>query len=482
MPTKKTLFWFRQDLRISDNPGLYEAAKQGAVMPVYIQDEKTAGDFKMGEASLWWLYHSLTDLNNSLNNTLNVYQGNAKEILLRLVKDNCMDAIYWNRCYEPQRIKEDTDIKSSFKAENIDCQSFNGSLLLEPWQVVKSDGNPYKVFTPFYQKGYLGISNIRRPLPKLEKLDLIKEQSNKTTITQLNLLSDKNWHKKIEPYWTIGEKGAREKLQTFLNEGLLYYKEGRNFPGKNNTSRLSPHLHFGEISPNQVWFEAATKGLVENHLRADLDCFLSELGWREFSYNLLYYFPDLPHKNLQSKFDMFPWENNLEDLKAWQQGQTGYPIVDAGMRELWQTGYMHNRVRMIVGSFLVKNLLLHWHHGEKWFWDCLVDADLANNSASWQWIAGCGADAAPYFRIFNPITQGEKFDPEGNYTRHFVPELANMPNKYLFRPWQAPVDILERAGVVLGYNYPKPIINLEFSRHRALEAFASLPKTSLSII
>ncbi len=477
MHTKKTIFWFRQDLRLSDNPGLYEAEKQGAVMPIYIQDESQADDFKIGEASRWWLHHSLSDLNNNLKNNLNVYQGNAKEILLKLVKDNNIDAVYWNRCYEPWRIKEDTDIKTFFKGQDIECKSFNGSLLLEPWQVLKSDNTSYKIFTPFYQKGYFGTSCIRRPTSKSERLDLIKDQSNKTGITQLNLLSDKNWHQKMKPYWNIGEKGAQEKLQTFLNEGLVGYKEGRNFPYKNNISKLSPHLHFGEISSNQVWFEATAKGMTGNYSQEDVDCFLSELGWREFSYNLLYHFPDLPHKNLQSKFDSFPWSDNQDFLKAWKKGQTGYPIVDAGMRQLWQTGYMHNRLRMIVGSFLVKNLLLHWHHGEKWFWDCLVDADLASNSASWQWIAGCGADAAPYFRIFNPVTQGEKFDPEGSYTRQFVPELAHMPDKYLFKPWDAPQDVLKKAGVVLGNTYPKPIINLEFSRHRALEAFASLPKT-----
>ena len=477
MPIKKTLFWFRQDLRLSDNPGLYEAAKQGAVMPVYIQDDGAAGDFKMGEASRWWLHHSLSALNNTLNNKLNVYQGNAKEILLKLVKDNTIDTIYWNRCYEPWRIKDDAAIKAELKAGNIDCKSFNGSLLLEPWQVLKNDNTCYKVFTPFYQKGCLGIADIRRPILKPETLDLIKDQSNKIDIDSLKLLPDKNWHQKMKPYWIIGEKGAKEKLQTFLNEGLDGYKEGRNFPYKNNISRLSPHLHFGEISPNQVWFEKTAKGLIDNQLRIDVDFFLSELGWREFSYNLLYYFPDLPHKNLQSKFDTFPWEDDTGLLKAWQKGQTGYPIIDAGMRELWQTGYMHNRLRMIVGSFLVKNLLLHWHHGEKWFWDCLVDADLANNSASWQWIAGCGADAAPYFRVFNPVTQGEKFDPDGHYTRKFVPELTNMPNKYLFRPWQAPADVLERAEVLLGQTYPKPIVNLEFSRNKALEAFSLVSKS-----
>ena len=275
----------------------------------------------------------------------------------------------------------------------------------------------------------------------------------------------------MEPHWHIGEDHAQDRLQEFVDHGLKDYKEGRNFPAQQNVSRLSPHLHFGEISPNQAWYAAKQKGKGQN-----MDHFLSELGWREFSYSLLYHFPKLPRKNLQAKFDKFPWRNDKRLLRRWQQGQTGYPIVDAGMRELWQTGYMHNRVRMIVGSFLVKNLLLHWHHGERWFWDCLVDADLANNSASWQWIAGCGADAAPYFRIFNPVTQGQKFDAAGEYTRHFVPELKDLPDKFLFNPWQAPPGVLNEAGVTLGKTYPEPVVDLKLSRERALQAFASLKK------
>ena len=275
----------------------------------------------------------------------------------------------------------------------------------------------------------------------------------------------------MKSFWNIGELGANNRLTEFLNNGVENYKEGRNIPSKPFVSRLSPHLHFGEISPNQAWHAAKKKGDDTN-----IDHFCSELGWREFSYTQLYFNPELPKKNLQSKFDLFPWDKDEKKLIAWQKGQTGIPMVDAGMRELWLTGAMHNRVRMVVGSFLVKNLLLHWHHGERWFWDCLVDADLASNSASWQWIAGCGADAAPYFRIFNPVTQGQKFDSDGEYIRKYIPEISELPNKYLFNPWEAPQEELDRAGVVIGKDYPKPIIDLKLSRQNALEAFKSLKK------
>ena len=274
----------------------------------------------------------------------------------------------------------------------------------------------------------------------------------------------------MEELWEPGEAGAQKKLYDFLDDGLLGYKEGRNFPSKKNVSQLSPHIHHGEVSPNQVWYAAKQKE-DETGIEKDLAHFLSELGWREFSYNLLYHFPSLPRENLQKKFDNFPWQKNEVFSEKWKKGFTGYPIVDAGMRELWQTGYMHNRVRMIVGSFLVKNLLLHWHEGEEWFWDCLIDADLASNSASWQWVAGSGADAAPYFRIFNPISQGIKFDPEGEYTKKFLPELKDLPIKYLYSPWEAPTAVLEQANVRLGENYPQPIVDLKESREKALSAF-----------
>ncbi len=472
--TQKTLFCFRQDLRLTDNPSFYAACQNGPVMAIYILDDITPQSFKMGGASRWWLHHSLSMLEKQLDYQLNFYQGRSQDIILGLLEEQKFDAIYWNRCYEPWRMAHDADTKAKILKRGVDCKSFNGSLLWEPMDVVKSDGTPYKVFTPFYRNGCLKARLPRHPLEKPAKVDLIKDNNNSTELKDLNLLDPIKWYSSMEPHWTIGEEGAQARLKTFLDSGLQNYKEGRDFPAKNHVSRLSPHLHFGEISPHQVW-SAIQAITIEGTLSlTDIDHFRSELGWREFSYSLLYHFPDLPRQNFQKKFDAFSWQTNSELLRAWQRGKTGYPIVDAGMRELWQTGYMHNRVRMITGSFLVKNLLLHWHHGEDWFWDCLVDADLASNSASWQWIAGSGADAAPYFRIFNPVTQGEKFDPQGMYTRKFVPELAQLPDRYLFKPWEAPESILKTAGVVLGETYPKPIVDLKKSRMTALEAFSLL--------
>lgn len=452
---QKTLVWFRQDLRLADNPALHEAVKNGSVMAVYILDDKTPGEFKMGAASRWYLHYSLASLNKSLDNQLNFYCGDAQTIILELVKKHHITAVYWNRCYEPWRIKADAALKSKLPI----CKSFNGSLLWEPWQVLKGDGTPYKVFTPYYKNGCLQKPAPRMILPAPKKINLVCDDKA-IPLQALNLLPQVNWDKAFLPHWSIGEQNADKKLNKFLKNNIGTYKENRDFPAKSSTSYLSPCLHFGELSPNQVWYSAPHDG-------AD---FLRQLVWREFSYYLLYHFPTLPFDNFQKKFNDFPWRKNTKNLKAWQQGKTGYPLIDAGMRELWQTGYMHNRVRMVVGSFLVKNLLIHWHEGEAWFWDCLIDADLANNSASWQWVAGTGADAAPYFRIFNPITQGEKFDKEGEYTRRFVPELRDLPNRYLFKPWLAPEAVLKSAGIELGKTYPKPIVDLSFSRMRALEA------------
>ena len=337
---------------------------------------------------------------------------------------------------------------------------------------MKEDGTPYKVFTPFYRKGCLQNSpEPRIPLEAPKNIKFLKHEE--LHLEELELLPKINWYKNFKDEWSPGENGAREKLNQFLQLGINDYKDGRNFPSKKNVSRLSPHLHHGEISPNTVWYEVKEKAETMDSYR-DGDHYLSELGWREFSYNLLYFFPYLPNENLQRKFDNFPWEENNELLIKWQKGETGYPIVDAGMRELWKTGYLHNRVRMIVGSFLVKNLLLHWHHGQEWFWETLVDADLANNSASWQWVSGSGADAAPYFRIFNPVTQGEKFDPNGDYIKHYIPELKNLNGKFLYAPWEAPESVLQAAGIELGKNYPNPIVDLKLSREKALAAFEKL--------
>ena len=463
------IHWFRQDLRLTDNLSLEKAAEFDAVLPIYILDDENSQEFKMGSASRWWLHHSLQSLNESLDCKLSIYNQNPKNVIKKLLEKYDVKAVFWNRCYEPWRIDRDIDIKAYLDDKKIENKSFNSHLLWEPWNISKDDGTPYRVFTPYFKKGCLNAEEPRLTSKNL-KIDTIFYDHDCDQIETLDLLPRINWYSKIQEVWKPGEDGAQKRLDQFLEEGLLDYKEGRNFPFKENVSRLSPHLHFGEISPNEVWYQAKTKESVSG-IQKSLDHFLSELGWREFSYYLLYHFPSLPKQNFQPKFNKFPWIKNESFLESWQKGETGYPIVDAGMRELWQTGYMHNRLRMVVGSFLVKNLLIDWREGEDWFWDCLVDADLASNSAGWQWVAGSGADAAPYFRIFNPVTQGLKFDPEGEYTKKYVPELKLLPNKFLFNPWEAPKEILEKAEIELGKDYPEPIVDLKYSRELALEAF-----------
>ena len=391
------------------------------------------------------------------------------EVVMGWVSRDGVKSVHWNRCYEPWRGIRDKKKKKNLIAIGIEVVSYDASLLWEPWTISKDDGKPYKVFTPFYRKGCLQSAVPRKPLSVPKNLNYYYDHKDSLCINALKLLPRIRWDRQFEKHWEIGEKAGQKRLLKFIEEGLTEYKDGRNFPAKSVVSRLSPYLHFGEISANQLWF--AIRSMSDNK---NTDHFCSELGWREFSYSQLYHSPDLPTKNQQSKFDRFPWVVDETGLDAWQKGQTGVPLVDAGMRELWQTGYMHNRLRMIVGSFLIKNLRLHWQYGERWFWDTLVDADLANNSASWQWVAGCGADTAPYFRIFNPVTQGQKFDPDGNYVRNFIPEIGSLPNEYLFNPWDAPEHVLKKAGIKLGMNYPKPIVDLKLSRDLALEAFQSL--------
>jgi deoxyribodipyrimidine photo-lyase len=466
--------WFRQDLRLADNPALTAAVEsQRPLIAIYVLDDINADDWAMGAASKWWLQQSLLSLNDSLQGQLHIYRGDAAKIVTTLAKEINSSAVYWNRCYEPWRIDRDGEIKRQLKNKGLAGRSFNGSLLFEPQDVAKADGTPYKVFTPFYRKGCLQNGpEPRLPMtpPSMPDFFVTPLRGN---ISTLQWLPAASWHRSIARHWQPGEQGALDRLEQFLETGIMNYKMGRDRPDQSNVSRLSPHLHFGEVSPNQVWHAANALKAV-SRIENDVEHFQSELGWREFSHHLLFHWPEIVHDNLQKKFDRFPWRDDPDALKRWQQGTTGYPIVDAGMRELWQTGFMHNRVRMIVGSFLVKNLMLHWHHGADWFWDTLVDADLANNSASWQWIAGCGADAAPYFRIFNPVTQGQKFDPDGIYVRRYVPELALLSNKYLHRPWEAPQDLLEHANIALGKDYPQPMIDLKTSRIRALDAFRSL--------
>ncbi|MBT5640705.1 MAG: deoxyribodipyrimidine photo-lyase [Rhodobiaceae bacterium] len=471
--TEISIHWFRQDLRLKDNPSLSNAAKYKKILPIYILDDYNSKDYKMGSVSRWWLYNSLRSLKKKLNNNLSIYDGNPLEVFQYLINKYDIQEVCWNRCYEPWRISRDKKIKSFLESLGIKVVTTNGSLLWEPWDTKKDDLTPYRVFTPFYKRACLKSESPRFPIITPDFQELISDTDGSRNLDDIKLLPSHNWYQEIEYIWKPGEDQASMKLTSFLEDGISDYKEGRNFPSKKKVSQLSPYLHFGEISPNEVWYASQSKN-IEGPEEENVKHFLSELGWREFSYNLLYYNQDLPISNLQKKFDNFPWQENSEHLYKWKRGLTGYPIVDAGMRELWRTGYMHNRVRMIVGSFLVKNLLLHWKHGERWFWDCLIDADLANNSASWQWIAGSGADAAPYYRIFNPITQGIKFDSDGIYTRKYIPELKNVPNKYLFNPWEAPKEILDEANVQLGVNYPYPVVDLRDSRERALNAFKSI--------
>ena len=481
------LVWLRQDLRLADNPALYEACNNGAVIPVYILDDSNSGEWAMGGASRWWLHHSLSALSASLGDQLLVLKGDPLTLIPRLVKTLQVDDVYWNRCYEPWRINRDGQLKKQLNDNGTVVYSSNGALLWEPWRILKDDQTPYRVFTPFYRRGCLKAEPPAQPLPAPRRLRQavvdatsisggawLKGQVGPAGIDTLGLLPNIPWDKTMAATWQIGEKAAWQRLQQFLDTGLEGYKEGRNFPARAKVSRLSPYLHFGEVSPRQVWHEAQLAGATGG-LENDLDNFLSEIGWREFSYSLLYHNPDLPRVAIQKRFNNFPWEQNAERLRAWHQGNTGMPLVDAGMRELWQTGYMHNRVRMVVGSYLVKNLLLHWHAGEDWFWDCLVDADLPNNSASWQWIAGCGADASPYFRVFNPVLQSRKFDKDGEYLRRYLPELASLPDKHIHAPFEAPADVLRSADVRLDENYPSPVVELKASREAALAAFKSLP-------
>lgn len=449
------IHWFKQDLRLSDNPALHAAIKTGRVLPIYIWDTNTPDMIIPGGASRWWLTHSLESLNRDLNNQLNCYMGDPLSILKTLIQQFQIKAVFWNRCYEPWQIQRDKNIKTVLQKSGIDVHTYNANLLWEPWTVLKSDGSPYKVFTPFYKNGCQIAQLPRTPLPAPSHAHYHKDKNAQ----HLTLLPPNNWSKKFERYWKIGETNAQHQLENFISTQLAGYNNGRDFPAKSQTSRLSPHLHFGELSPNQIWYSINSLAPSD-----DTACFLSELAWREFSYYLLYHFPTLPTDNFQKKFDLFPWKKNMKLLTAWQQGQTGIPIIDAGMRELWETGYMHNRVRMIAASFLVKNCLIDWRDGAKWFWDCLVDADLANNSASWQWVAGSGADAAPYFRIFNPILQAQKFDPNGEYILKYVPELKHLEKKHLFSPWESSHKL----------NYPDLVIDLKKSREAALTSYQSI--------
>lgn len=425
----------------------------------------------MGSASKIWLHHSLASLNKSLEGKLNIYKGPASQVMKELIHQYDVQGVTWNTCYEPWHKNQQDAAQQVCQGASVHGTVFNDNYLWDPLKVTKDDGEYYKVFTP-YKKKCLGIP-MRHLQADAPSVHYSKDTAHSLSLKDLALVPHESWVQELEKFWDVGEIAAREKLKVFLTQGLSGYKKGRDYPAKSHVSRLSPHLHFGEISPVQV--VQAVESVSSSAIAAeDKEHFISEMIWREFSCYLLAHFPGLPHDNFNERFDRFGWHQQSPLIEAWTRGKTGYPFVDAGMRQLWRTGYMHNRVRMVVGSFLVKNLNIHWHRGRDWFWDCLADADLGNNSASWQWIAGCGADAAPYFRIFNPTLQGEKFDPHGDYTREFVPELASLPDKYLFTPWTAPPEILKSAGVVLGDTYPLPIVSLDTTRDEALKRYKSL--------
>ena len=462
------IVWFRQDLRLNDNPALESALNSNAaVIPVYIND--TSSGRPAGAMGLWWRDASLAKLDAALRargSRLIYRDGKAADILPALAKETGASAVLWNRQYEADIIARDTDIKTTLKNNGLDAESFNGSLLFEPWEVTsKSTGGPFKVFTPFWRacralglkRGLWTAPAKITPPPSWPPSDPLPQA---LPLPHMDRLDD----------WQPGEDGARAALNLFLTQNISGYAERRNLPSEPATSRLSPHLRWGEISPARIVAETENAKIIGE----DGDKFLSELGWREFSYQLLFHNPSLPETCLQEKFEAFPWRDSADDLEAWKRGETGYPIVDAGMRELRRTGFMHNRVRMVAASFLIKHLLIDWRIGEKWFWECLVDADPANNSASWQWVAGCGADAAPYFRIFNPILQGPKFDADGIYTKTYVPELTALSGKTLYAPWTAKTDMLDSGQIALGDTYPTPIVNHEAARARALERFKSL--------
>jgi deoxyribodipyrimidine photo-lyase len=481
--TPPALVWFREDLRLSDNPALTAARDSGApVLAFYVFDEQSDGVRPLGGASRWWLHHSLAALAASLEKAggrLVILRGPARMVIERLRVKLAPAAAYWNRRYDGPGMAVDSDVKADLRAQGIVAESFNGALLYEPWMVKSRAGEPMKVFTPFWRAAQASgpPPSPLAPVDRLQSAEASDADLGAVTLDDLALLPTRpDWAGGLRETWTPGEAGAQARLDAFLRRELKGYGDGRDRPDRAATSRLSPHLRFGEISPRQIW--AAAEAAVENGSSPapveDLAKFQSELGWREFSHHLLFRHPELARTNVQRKFDDFPWRPDPDLVRAWRRGMTGYPIVDAGMRQLWRTGWMHNRVRMIAASFLIKHLLQDWREGEAWFWDTLVDADPANNAASWQWVAGSGADAAPYYRIFNPILQGEKFDPRGDYVRAFAPELARLPADVIHKPWTASPDVLARAGVRLGDTYPLPVVDHAEARALALAALSEI--------
>jgi len=470
-PTSPVLVCFRDDLRLADNPALAAPVSSGhSIVPVFIWAPEEEGNWRPGAASNWWLDASLRALSRELEergSRLIVRRGPTSTALAELIEQTEASGVFWNRVYRPLVLKRDSILKSEIQRRGVAVECFNGSLLFEPGTILNSSGKPFAVFTPFWRTCL--AKAVAAPVHDVpSRLRVPESWPDSLQVSELRLRPTIDWASGLRDTWQPGERGARAQLDRFRQTALDTYGESRDHPGITSTSRLSPHLKFGEISARQIW-------RAIDHLSGDR--FLRQLAWREFSYHLLYTHPQSVEQPLRREFEHFPWKDDPEAFSAWTRGRTGYPFVDAGMRELWRTGWMHNRARMLAASLLVKHLLIAWQEGAAWFWDTLVDADLANNTMGWQWVAGCGADAAPYFRIFNPVLQGEKFDPTGEYVRHWVPELAQMPDAWIHQPWRAPRSILANAGVELGRTYPYPIVDHDEARRRALAAWRNVNAT-----
>lgn len=477
MTTGETgILWLRRDLRLADNPALNEAiATCDRVLPLYIQAPEEEAPWAPGAASNWWLHASLAALDQALRgrgSRLILARGESLETLGRAAKAIGATRVFWNRLYDPSARERDARIKVALRERGLHCQSHKAALLFEPWEVRTGAGEPYRVFSAFWRRCAPGLRGLE-PLPTPERMPPAPEYPS-DDLSALGLLPPIPWDLGLQERWRPGEAAALAQARSFIAEGLPGYGAQRDLPAIAGTSSLSPHLHFGEIGPRQV-----LALIAEQHGDPQgpvAEPFVREILWREFAHHLLFHFPDTPDQPLDPRFARLPWREDRDGilLRAWQRGRTGVPLVDAGMRELWHTGWMHNRVRMVVASFLTKNLRLPWQEGARWFWDTLVDADLASNTLGWQWSAGCGADAAPYFRIFNPVRQGERFDPTGAYVRRWCPELAGLPATYVHRPWAAPESVIQGAGVRLGLDYPHPVVDLSQSRAEALEAFGTI--------
>lgn len=463
------IVWFRHDLRVEDNPALRAAVDRGAVIPVFIWSPAEEGQWSPGGASRWWLHHSIDSLDERLRQLGSrlILSNRPSLVALRsIIKDTKAQGVFWNRRYEPAIIKRDTHIAKQLRDDNVEVKRFNGGLLFEPGSILNKSGGPFQVFTAFWKTCLQQSPSQRTPTP--QKIPAPKSWPTSENLDSLQLEPVIDWAAGIRDAWRPGSKEAQKRLRTFVKGPLSNYEVGRNQIDIDGSSRLSPHLHFGEISPGQVRRAVMKSGAATSK---SAQVFLAEIGWREFAHHLLYHFPETTGQPLRDSFKRFPWSRDATALRRWQKGQTGYPIIDAAMRDLWSSGFMPNRARMIVASFLTKHLLIPWQEGAKWFWDTLVDADLASNTLGWQWTAGCGADAAPYFRIFNPILQAQKFDPNGAYIRRWVPELEALPTPWIFKPWEAPADILRSADIRLGEAYPEPIVDHAEARTAALSAY-----------